>query len=47
MIYMILLVAVCINPRVFIRADVMEKLPHLPSLLKNSNKKCQKVILTC
>lgn len=47
MIYMILLVAVCINPRVFIRADVTEELTHLPCLLKNSNKKRQKVILTC
>lgn len=45
MIYMIFLVAGYINPTVFIKADLMEKLLHLPSLLKNSNKKCQKVIL--
>lgn len=43
---MMLLLVVYINLRVFIKAGLMEKLLHLPSLLKNSNKTRQKVILS-
>jgi len=34
------------DPKVFNKADLMEKLLHLPSFLKNSNNKCKKVIFS-